>query len=130
MTWELGRSVLERYLIDHDLSVNNFSWQWLSSSAYFEEYSKCYGPVVSFQRTDPSGRFHFISLTPSLEIKQNFRFIWTGRLYWGFSIIKFIIHGLLQYTTHNNANVHTAVRNEIYINQADYSMLKFSLGAK
>ena len=57
VTWELGRSVLERYLIDHDLSVNNFSWQWLSSSAYFEEYSKCYGPVTSFQRTDPSGAY-------------------------------------------------------------------------
>ena len=49
--------MLGRYLIDHDSSLNSFNWQWLSSSFYFEEYSKCYGPVTSFQRTDPSGAY-------------------------------------------------------------------------
>ena len=55
--WEMGRSVFEKNLIDHDWSVNNFQWHWLSCSAFFHQYFRCYGPTTFFKKTDPSGDY-------------------------------------------------------------------------
>jgi len=48
-SWEKGAEVFERYLIDADWSINNFNWQWLSCTAHFYQYFRCYSPV-SFGR--------------------------------------------------------------------------------
>lgn len=45
-SWEKGANVFEHYLIDADWSINNFNWQWLSCTAYFYQYFRCYSPVA------------------------------------------------------------------------------------
>lgn len=55
--WELGRDVFERHLVDADWSINNFSWHWLSCSAFFHQFFRVYGPVTFFKKTDPSGAY-------------------------------------------------------------------------
>ena len=57
VSWEKGRDVFERYLIDADWSINNFSWHWLSCSAFFRQYFRCYGPATFFKKTDPTGSY-------------------------------------------------------------------------
>lgn len=57
VTWELGRDVFEKHLVDADWSINNFSWHWLSCSAFFHQYFRCYSPIVFFKKTDPNGNF-------------------------------------------------------------------------
>lgn len=55
--WEMGRSIFDRHLIDADWSITNFQWQWLSCSAFFNQYFRLYGPVTFFKKTDPSGQY-------------------------------------------------------------------------
>ena len=55
--WEMGRDVFEKNLIDHDWSVNNFQWHWLSCSAFFHQYFRVYGPTSFFKKTDPTGAY-------------------------------------------------------------------------
>lgn len=55
--WELGRDVFEKYLLDADWSINNFSWHWLSCSAFFHQYFRVYGPASFFKKTDPKGEY-------------------------------------------------------------------------
>ena len=55
--WEMGRSVFEKNLIDHDWSINNFQWHWLSCSAFFYQYFRCYGPTTFFKQYDPTGEY-------------------------------------------------------------------------
>ena len=57
ITWESGRDVFEKYLLDADWSINNFSWHWMSCSAFFHMYYRCYSPVAFFKKTDPSGDY-------------------------------------------------------------------------
>lgn len=57
VSWELGRDVFEKYLVDADWSINNFSWHWLSCSAFFHQYFRCYGPTTFFKKTDPEGAY-------------------------------------------------------------------------
>ena len=57
VTWELGRDVFDRHLVDADWSINNFSWHWLSCSAFFHQYFRCYSPIAFFKKTDPNGKF-------------------------------------------------------------------------
>jgi len=57
ITWEAGRDVFEKYLLDADWHINNFSWHWLSCSAFFHQYFRCYSPVVFFKKTDPTGAY-------------------------------------------------------------------------
>ena len=45
-SWEDGARVFEEYLIDADWSINNFNWQWLSCTAHFYQYFRCYSPVA------------------------------------------------------------------------------------
>ena len=53
----MGRDVFERYLVDADWSINNFSWHWLSCSAFFHQYFRVYGPASFFKKTDPKGKY-------------------------------------------------------------------------
>ena len=55
--WELGRDIFNRYLLDSDWSITNFSWHWLSCSAFFHQYFRCYGPTTFFKRTDQTGAY-------------------------------------------------------------------------
>ena len=57
ISWELGRDVFERHLLDADWSINNFSWHWLSCSAFFHQFFRCYSPIAFFKKTDPSGSY-------------------------------------------------------------------------
>jgi len=57
VSWELGRNVFEKYLVDKDWSINNFSWHWLSCSAFFHAYFRCYGPTTFFKKTDRKGAY-------------------------------------------------------------------------
>jgi len=57
VSWELGRDVFEKYLLDADWSINNFSWHWLSCSAFFNAYFRVYGPTTFFRKTDESGAY-------------------------------------------------------------------------
>jgi len=57
ISWELGRNVFEKYLVDKDWSINNFSWHWLSCSAFFHAYFRCYGPTTFFKKTDKKGAY-------------------------------------------------------------------------
>lgn len=56
-SWEKGAEVFEYYLIDADWSINNFNWQWLSCTAHFYQYFRCYSPVAFGKKTDPNGDF-------------------------------------------------------------------------
>ncbi|CAF93039.1 unnamed protein product [Tetraodon nigroviridis] len=49
--------VFEELLLDADWSVNAGSWMWLSCSAFFQQFFKCYCPVGFGRRTDPSGDY-------------------------------------------------------------------------
>jgi len=57
ISWELGRDVFEKHLVDADWSINNFSWHWLSCSAFFHQYFRCYSPIAFFKKTDPTGAY-------------------------------------------------------------------------
>ena len=52
-TQEKGAEVFEELLIDADWSINNFNWQWLSCTAHFYQYFRCYSPVAFGKKTDP-----------------------------------------------------------------------------
>lgn len=56
-SWEYGAEVFEERLIDADWSINNFNWQWLSCSAHFYQYFRCYSPVAFGKKTDPNGDY-------------------------------------------------------------------------
>ena len=56
-SWEKGRDVFERLLIDHDWSLNSANWQWLSASTFFSQYFRVYSPVAFGQKYDKSGQF-------------------------------------------------------------------------
>jgi len=56
-SWEYGAEVFEERLIDADWSINNFNWQWLSCSAHFYQYFRCYSPSAFGKKTDPNGDY-------------------------------------------------------------------------
>lgn len=56
-SWEEGAKVFEEELIDADWSLNNFNWQWLSCTAHFYQYFRCYSPVAFGKKTDPNGDY-------------------------------------------------------------------------
>ena len=41
-----GARHFDELLLDADWSLNNGNWMWLSCSAYFHQYFRCYSPVV------------------------------------------------------------------------------------
>lgn len=56
-SWEKGQEVFEEYLLDADWSLNAANWQWLSASAFFHQYWKCYSPIEFGKKTDKHGEY-------------------------------------------------------------------------
>ncbi|KAJ4319747.1 hypothetical protein N0V84_006222 [Fusarium piperis] len=55
--WERGCEVFEEWLIDHEPACNAGNWQWLSCTAFFSQYFRCYSPVAFGQKWDKEGNF-------------------------------------------------------------------------
>ncbi|GKZ43545.1 cryptochrome-2 [Aspergillus brasiliensis] len=64
--WERGAEVFEEWLIDHETASNVGNWMWLSCTAFFTQYHRCYSPVAFGKKWDPEGLFvrHYV---PELE---------------------------------------------------------------
>jgi cryptochrome len=56
-SWEQGFRVFDRLLIDADWTINACNWYWLSCSAFFYQYFRCYSPVAFGKKTDPEGAY-------------------------------------------------------------------------
>ncbi|KAI1082228.1 Cryptochrome/photolyase FAD-binding domain-containing protein [Whalleya microplaca] len=54
--WERGAEVFEEWLIDHEPACNAGNWQWLSCTAFFSQYYRCYSPVAFGQKWDKKGK--------------------------------------------------------------------------
>ncbi|KAK5629740.1 hypothetical protein RRF57_005455 [Xylaria bambusicola] len=55
--WERGADVFEELLIDHEPASNAGNWQWLSCTAFFSQYYRCYSPVAFGRKWDKNGDF-------------------------------------------------------------------------
>ncbi|KAI8634825.1 Cryptochrome/photolyase FAD-binding domain-containing protein [Xylariaceae sp. FL1651] len=55
--WERGADVFEELLIDHEPASNAGNWQWLSCTAFYSQYYRCYSPVAFGQKWDTNGDF-------------------------------------------------------------------------
>ncbi|KAH7329135.1 putative photolyase class 1 [Stachybotrys elegans] len=53
--WERGCEVFEEWLLDHEPACNAGNWQWLSCSAFFSQYFRCYSPIAFGQKWDKQG---------------------------------------------------------------------------
>jgi deoxyribodipyrimidine photolyase len=57
VSWERGAEVFEEWLIDHEAACNIGNWQWLSCTAFFSQFYRCYSPVAFPRKWDPKGAF-------------------------------------------------------------------------
>ncbi|KAI9663978.1 MAG: hypothetical protein M1821_007469 [Bathelium mastoideum] len=57
VSWERGASVFEEWLIDHEVACNIGNWQWLSCTAFFAQFYRCYSPVAFPKKWDKKGTF-------------------------------------------------------------------------
>ncbi|KAF2156759.1 Cryptochrome/photolyase FAD-binding domain-containing protein [Myriangium duriaei CBS 260.36] len=57
VSWERGAEVFEELLIDHEAACNIGNWQWLSCTAFFSQFYRCYSPVAFGQKWDKEGNF-------------------------------------------------------------------------
>ncbi|KAJ5168860.1 uncharacterized protein N7482_004454 [Penicillium canariense] len=57
VSWERGAEVFEELLIDHETACNVGNWMWLSCTAFFSQFYRCYSPVAFGKKWDPSGEF-------------------------------------------------------------------------
>ncbi|KAH7162557.1 FAD binding domain of DNA photolyase-domain-containing protein [Dactylonectria estremocensis] len=55
--WERGAEVFEEWLLDHEPACNAGNWQWLSCTAFFSQYFRCYSPISFGQKWDKQGDF-------------------------------------------------------------------------
>lgn len=53
--WERGAEVFEEWLIDHEAACNIGNWQWLSCTAFFSQFYRCYSPVAFPAKYDKTG---------------------------------------------------------------------------
>ncbi|KAK2592170.1 hypothetical protein QQS21_010130 [Conoideocrella luteorostrata] len=53
--WERGADVFEEFLLDHEPACNAGNWQWLSCTAFFSQYFRCYSPITFGQKWDKNG---------------------------------------------------------------------------
>lgn len=53
--WERGAEVFEEWLIDHEAACNIGNWQWLSCTAFFSQFYRCYSPIAFPQKYDKTG---------------------------------------------------------------------------
>ena len=56
-SWEAGRDVFDRHLIDADWALNAANWQWLSASAFFSQYFRVYSPIAFGKQYDKNGDY-------------------------------------------------------------------------
>lgn len=56
-SWEEGRNIFDKYLIDADWSINNANWMWLSASFEITESAKIYCPINFYKKYDPDGSY-------------------------------------------------------------------------
>jgi len=57
ISWERGAEVFEELLIDHEAACNIGNWQWLSCTAFFSQFFRCYSPVAFGKKWDDNGDF-------------------------------------------------------------------------
>ena len=57
ISWERGAEVFEEWLIDHEVACNAGNWQWLSCTAFYSQFFRCYSPIAFPQKTDRDGAF-------------------------------------------------------------------------
>jgi len=55
--WERGAEVFEEWLIDHEAACNIGNWQWLSCTAFYSQFYRCYSPVAFGKKWDENGDF-------------------------------------------------------------------------
>ncbi len=55
--WERGAEVFEEWLIDHEVACNTGNWQWLSCTAFYSQFFRCYSPIAFPKKTDSKGAF-------------------------------------------------------------------------
>ncbi|KAK2763235.1 hypothetical protein FQN54_009871 [Arachnomyces sp. PD_36] len=55
VSWERGAEVFEELLIDHETASNVGNWLWVSCSAFFFQYYRCYSPISFGKKWDPEG---------------------------------------------------------------------------
>lgn len=46
-----------QHLLSQDHFLNAANWQWLSASAFFNQYYRVYSPVTFGKKYDPNGNF-------------------------------------------------------------------------
>ena len=71
VSWEEGRKVFDKLLIDADWSLNSANWMWLSCSSFFYQYFRCYSPVAFGRKYDPEGNYirHFLPVLAGMPNK-------------------------------------------------------------
>ncbi|KAI9708319.1 MAG: hypothetical protein M1820_004023 [Bogoriella megaspora] len=57
VSWERGASVFEEWLIDHEVACNIGNWQWLSCTAFYAQFYRCYSPIAFPKKWDKQGAF-------------------------------------------------------------------------
>ena len=57
ISWERGAAVFEEWLLDHEVACNAGNWQWLSCTAFYSTFFRCYSPIAFPQKTDKNGDF-------------------------------------------------------------------------
>lgn len=69
--WERGADVFSDLLLDHEPACNAGNWQWLSCTAFFSQYYRCYSPVSFPQKWDKEGEFvkHWVPELKGLNAK-------------------------------------------------------------
>lgn len=55
--WERGAEVFEEWLIDHETACNVGNWMWLSCTAFFSQFYRCYSPIAFPKKWDPEANF-------------------------------------------------------------------------
>ena len=57
ISWERGAEVFEELLIDHEAACNIGNWQWLSCTAFYAQFYRCYSPIAFPIKWDKEGAF-------------------------------------------------------------------------
>jgi len=71
VSWERGAEVFEEWLVDHETACNTGNWQWLSCTAFYSQFYRCYSPIAFPQKWDKEGKFvrHFCPELKDLPAK-------------------------------------------------------------
>lgn len=69
--WERGCEVFEEWLLDHEPACNAGNWQWLSCTAFFSQFFRCYSPVSFGQKWDKEGKLirRWVPELKNLDVK-------------------------------------------------------------